>query len=214
MIGNFNVSNILAAVGATVLGLGITPQAACEGIARLEAVPGRMEQISLGQDFWAIVDFAHTPNALLRALETVRGMTNGRIIAVFGSAGLRDRQKRRMMAEVSAGMADISILTAEDPRTESLDEILAEMGDAARGRGAREGISFYRVPDRGEAIQLACRLATPGDLVIACGKGHEQSMCFGTTEYAWDDRTAMRAALTQLLGIPGPEMPFLPTRSG
>ena len=101
-----------------------------QGIANLDGVPGRMEQINMGQSFLAIVDFAHTPNALKQALTSVRKMTTGRVIAVFGSAGLRDREKRRMMAEVSAELADYTILTAEDPRTESLDEILEEM---ARG---------------------------------------------------------------------------------
>jgi len=117
-----------------------------------------------------------------------------------------------MMAETSAQLADISILTAEDPRTESLEAILAEMAAGAAAKGGVEGRSFYRVPDRGEAIRLALRLARPGDIVLACGKGHEQSMCFETIEYPWDDRTAMRAALADLLGIPGPAMPYLPTQ--
>lgn len=211
-VGEFNVSNILAALGITLVGLGIDPQAAQAGIAALESVPGRMERIDLGQNFTAVVDFAHTPNALKVALEAVRRMTSGRVLAVFGSAGLRDREKRRMMAEVSAQMADLTYLTAEDPRTESLDEILAEMADAASARGGVEGRTFWRIPDRGEAIRRAVQAARPGDLVIACGKGHEQSMCFGTTEYAWDDRTAMRAALAELLGRPGPAMPYLPTQ--
>jgi UDP-N-acetylmuramoyl-L-alanyl-D-glutamate--2,6-diaminopimelate ligase len=116
-----------------------------------------------------------------------------------------------MMAEVSAQLADLSILTAEDPRTESLDGILEEMAEGARSKGAEEGRTFWRVQDRGEAIRFAIELARPGDMVISCGKGHEQSMCFGTTEYAWDDRTAMRAALAGHLGLEGPQMPFLPT---
>jgi UDP-N-acetylmuramoyl-L-alanyl-D-glutamate--2,6-diaminopimelate ligase len=212
LVGLFNVSNCLAAFSAAVFGLGIDPAAAADGIAALEGVPGRMERIDLGQNFTAIVDFAHTPNALKVALETAREITSGRMISVFGSAGLRDRLKRRMMAEVSIDLADITLLTAEDPRTESLDTILAEMADAAVLRGGEEGKTFYRVPDRGEAIRTAVRLARPGDLVIACGKGHEQSMCFGDTEYLWDDRTAMRSALAELLGKSGPDMPFLPTR--
>ena len=210
LVGDYNISNILAAIAATVVGLEIEPEAAREGIAAVKAIPGRMERIDLGQDFTAIVDFAHTPNALRRALETARGMTEGRVIAVFGSAGLRDREKRRLMAEVSAQLADITILTAEDPRTESLEAILEEMAEGARAKGGVEGKTFFRIPDRREAIRQAVRLARPGDLVIACGKGHEQSMCFGETEYPWDDRTAMRAALAELLGIPGPEMPYLP----
>lgn len=212
LVGNFNVSNCLAALSATIFGLGIDPETAARGIASMQGVPGRMETIDMGQDFAAIVDFAHTPNALVQALETARGLTQNRVIAVFGSAGLRDREKRRMMAEVSAQKADITILTAEDPRTESLEEILAEMRAAAASQGAVEGTTFHCITDRGEAIRTAVRLAQPGDLVIACGKGHEQSMCFGTQEYSWDDRTAMRAALAERLEIAGPEMPYLPTQ--
>ena len=211
LLGDYNVSNCLAAFAAAVEGLGIDPAVAAQGIAALPGIPGRMEQIDLGQDFTAIVDFAHTPNALKVALEQARKMTKGRVIAIFGSAGLRDREKRRLMAEVSVGLADITILTAEDPRTESLEGILAEMAGAAAGKGGVEGKSFYRVPDRGEAIRLGVKLAKAGDLVIACGKGHEQSMCFGETEYPWDDRTAMKAALAERLGIKGEKMPELPT---
>lgn len=210
--GDYNISNCLAAIAATVLGLGIDPQIAAKGVAELKAVPGRMEKIELGQPFQAIVDFAHTPNALERSLETTRKMTNGRVIAVFGSAGLRDRQKRRMMAAVSARLADITILTAEDPRTESLDDILLEMENAAVKEGAILGENLFSVPDRGMAIEKALLLANDDDLVVSCGKGHEQSMCFGETEYLWDDRTAMRSALAKYLGIPGPEMPYLPTQ--
>jgi len=189
-----------------------------------------MERIDMGQPFTAIVDFAHTPNALRRALETARQMLttplapstslrsaqdarSGRVIAVFGSAGLRDVEKRKMMAETSAALADRTVLTAEDPRTEPLDAILEMMAWGAKSKGGVEGQTFFRVPDRGEAIRLAVRLARPGDVVLACGKGHEQSMCFGTVEYPWDDRTAMRAALADLLGVPGPEMPRLPAVS-
>jgi len=212
LVGEYNASNCLAALAAAVEGLGMDWETAAAGVAALEGIPGRMETIDLGQDFAAIVDFAHTPNALRRALETARQLTSGRVIAVFGSAGLRDREKRRMMAEVSAELADLTVLTAEDPRTESLDGILAEMAAGAESRGGIEGETFWRVPDRGEAIRFALALARFGDLVIACGKGHEQSMCFGEVEYPWDDRTAMRAALAEKLGIPGPGMPYLPTQ--
>ena len=168
------------------------PSYAKEGIAALEAIPGRMETIHLGQDFLAVVDFAHTPNALRKSLEAARRLVPGRIIAVFGSAGLRDRDKRRMMAVNSAEIADITVLTAEDPRTESLDRILLEMAAGADSRGGVENKTYWCVPDRGEAIRFAISIAQPDDIVIACGKGHEQSMCFGETEYPWDDRTAMR----------------------
>ena len=131
---------------------------------------------------------------------------------MFGSAGLRDKEKRRMMAETSIELADLSVLTAEDPRTESLEGILEEMAAGARSKGGGEGQTFWRVPDRGEAIQFALGLAKEGDVVLSCGKGHEQSMCFGKTEYLWDDRIAMKAALARFLGIDGPAMPYLPSQ--
>ncbi len=164
LVGAYNVSNCLAALTATVYGLGIKPEIAAQGIASLEGIPGRMEVIDMGQNFTAIVDFAHTPNALKVTLEAAREMlasrgegaaVKGRVIAVFGSAGLRDKAKRRMMAETSAELADLTVLTAEDPRTESLDGILEEMAVGARSKGGREGETFWRVPDRGEAILVA-----------------------------------------------------------
>jgi UDP-N-acetylmuramoyl-L-alanyl-D-glutamate--2,6-diaminopimelate ligase len=196
LVGAFNVQNILAATGAAYA-LGCSYDAIRTGIETVPPVPGRMERIDEGQAFLALVDFAHTPNALRRALEAARTMipADRKVIAVFGSAGLRDREKRRLMAEVGAKLADISVFTAEDPRTESLDEILQVMANASISKGGVEGQTFYRVRDRGAALAFACSLARPGDLVVACGKGHEQSMCFGVIEYPWDDRDAMRAAL-------------------
>lgn len=218
LIGNFNVANCLAAIATTVEVLGLPVDAAQRGIGALQKIPGRMEAFDLGQSFTALVDFAHTPNALHEALETARQMARasdpaGRVIAVFGSAGLRDRLKRRMMAEVSAELADLTVLTAEDPRSESLADILAEMAAGAQARGAVEGQSFWRVPDRGQAIRHALALAQAGDVVIICGKGHEQSMCFGEVEYPWDDRVALHAALAEYLGVSGPDMPYLPTQA-
>lgn len=215
--GLYNVSNVLAALSATIFGLGVSPEVAARALASAPAVPGRMEQIDEGQDFTAIVDFAHTPNALRVALIAAREMVSrrsglGRVIAIFGSAGLRDRAKRRMMAETSAELADLTVLTAEDPRTESLNLILSDMAAGALSKGGQEGQTFWRVPDRGEAIRFAVSQAKPGDLVIACGKGHEQSMCFGALEHPWDDRTALRAALCERLGRPAPRMPYLPTQ--
>jgi len=212
LVGKYNISNILAACAAASAGLGIGPISLAAGVNGLASIPGRMERINMGQPFEAFVDFAHTPNALQRTLETAREMTRGRVICVFGSAGLRDKQKRVMMAEVSAQLADVTILTAEDPRTESLDGILAEMAQGALAKGGVEGESLFRIADRAAALRFGVAQAKPDDLVIACGKGHEQSMCFGTVEYPWDDRTALRAALAEYLGCPGPEMPYLPTQ--
>jgi UDP-N-acetylmuramoyl-L-alanyl-D-glutamate--2,6-diaminopimelate ligase len=211
LLGDYNVSNILAAVATTMVGLDVSSVAVKNGIKAVGVIPGRMERVEMGQGFVAIVDFAHTPNALRRALSSARQLTEGRVIVVFGSAGLRDRAKRRMMAEISSELADLSVFTAEDPRTESLDAILMEMAQGAESQGGVEGESYWRIPDRGGAICFALELAQPGDLVITCGKGHEQSMCFGETEYPWDDRVAMRAALSEYLQIPGPKMPYLPT---
>ena len=212
LVGSYNVANILAAYTATAGGLGINSSHVKAGIAALSGIPGRMEAIDLGQDFLAYVDFAHTPNALQQTLETARQMTNGKVIVIFGSAGLRDRQKRRMMAECAVELADLSVFTAEDPRSESLADILDEMASGANGKGGVEGKSYWRIQDRGMAIRYGISLAEVGDIVLVCGKGHEQSMCFGTTEYAWDDRVALSAALAAHLEVPGPEMPFLPTQ--
>lgn len=204
LVGAFNASNVLAAVAAAhSLNVRWTDVAADgipviqSGISQVSVISGRMQHIDEGQDFVAIVDFAHTPNALKNALEAGRQMVtgSGRLIAVFGSAGLRDVEKRRLMAETSAQLADFTVLTAEDPRTESLDMILQMMADGCISQGGVEGETFIRVPDRGEAIYRACQMARAGDVVMACGKGHEQSMCFGTIEHPWDDRDAMRAAL-------------------
>jgi len=119
-----------------------------------------------------------------------------------------------MMAEVAARVADLTVLTAEDPRTESLDGILEMMAAGCRSQGGVEGQTFWRVPDRGQAIYFALSLAAPGDLVLICGKGHEQSMAFGVTEYPWDDRDATRIALENLLaGRPMPDL-GLPTYAG
>jgi UDP-N-acetylmuramoyl-L-alanyl-D-glutamate--2,6-diaminopimelate ligase len=197
LVGAYNVSNVLAA-SAAALGLETTPKAIQEGIAMLKGIPGRMERVSATENpLLAIVDFAHTPNALRRVLETARTMVgdSGRVIAVWGSAGLRDREKRRLMGTVSAQLADITIITAEDPRTESLEDILAESAAACQAEGRQEGKDYWKLPDRGEALRFAVQLARAGDVIIACGKGHEQSMCFGTTEYPWDDREALRRAL-------------------
>lgn len=211
LIGRYNVPNSLAAIALTVVGLDVPIPATQEAFRTFPSIPGRMERIDLGQDFMAIVDFAHTPNAIKQALLTARELTDGRVIAVFGSAGLRDLQKRKLMPEIAVGIADEIILTAEDPRTESLDAILADMAEGALRGGGKEGMDFWVEPDRGDAIRAALARAEEGDLVILCGKGHEQSMCFGKVEYAWDDRTALRAALADALGVEGPGMPYLPT---
>ncbi|HUN23742.1 MAG TPA: UDP-N-acetylmuramoyl-L-alanyl-D-glutamate--2,6-diaminopimelate ligase [Anaerolineales bacterium] len=211
MLGEFNAWNASAAISACYFGLHLPMPTIQQGIANLSGVAGRMELYDMGQDFVAVVDFAHTPYSLQAVVQAARKLTHGRVWAIFGSAGLRDRAKRRWMAEIGAEYADISVLTAEDPRTESLDGILAEMADGCLAKGGAEGRTFFRIPDRYQAIRFAVQNAQAGDIVLACGKAHEQSMCFGTTEYPWDDRLAMRAALAERLNLPPVAVPQLPT---
>jgi UDP-N-acetylmuramoyl-L-alanyl-D-glutamate--2,6-diaminopimelate ligase len=199
LIGTFNVYNILAAIAAGV-SQGVSAEAMQQGILAVTGVTGRMERIDLGQDFAAIIDFAHTPNALDKALQTVRTLTRGRVIVVFGCAGLRDRTKRPLMGEVAGRLADRIFLTAEDPRTEDVNDIIAQIAGGCERVGRREGVDYWRVPDRAEAIAAAVNLAQTGDLVIATGKGHERSMCFGSTEYPWSEHEALTKALQARLG--------------
>ena len=199
LIGDFNVYNILCA--ATVaLSLGVEPQRVQQGVAELKGVIGRMERIDRGQNFLALVDFAHSPASLERALITLRQLVGdgGRLIAVFGSAGLRDKAKRRLMGQVSGRLADFTVITAEDPRTEDLDAINRAIASGVREHASEQ--AYVIVPDRQEAIQYAVDVASVGDVVAAFGKGHERSMCFGETEYPWSDQDAMSRALDRKLG--------------
>lgn len=194
LLGMYNVSNILAALTVGVSqGVGVDAMQA--GVASVRNVLGRMDVVDVGQDFIALVDFAHTPGALENALRAARELTSGRVIVVFGCAGLRDAEKRPMMGAIAARLADVTVITAEDPRTEDLDAIMDQIAEGVERAGGREGSEFFRVVDRGEAIRFAVGLAQPGDLVMVCGKGHETSMCFGTTEYPWSDHVALRKAL-------------------
>ncbi len=207
LMGRFNVYNSLAAIAVAIV-LNLPDDAIVAGLAQAPSIPGRMERVDRGQEFIALVDFAHTPFALAAALETARQMTDGRVIVVFGSAGLRDVEKRRMMGEVAGRLADLAIITAEDPRTENLEDIMSTSARACEQAG---GVAL-QVPDRYRAIQRALAEAQPGDVVMLCGKGHEQSMCFGEVEYPWDDRIALSHALDVLLGRRDDEPPFrLPT---
>lgn len=196
LMGHYNAANILAAMAASAA-LGASPDAWQRGLAAVRGIEGRMQPIDAGQAFLALVDFAHTPNALRHALLTGRELIGplGRVIVVFGCAGLRDPGKRRDMGRIAAEIADLAFITAEDPRTESLEAIMAATAQGFADLGSTEDRSFWRIPDRYEAIRRACEAARPGDVVLVCGKGHEQSMCFGTVEYPWDDRAALRAVL-------------------
>jgi UDP-N-acetylmuramoyl-L-alanyl-D-glutamate--2,6-diaminopimelate ligase len=193
LLGRYNVSNILAAIGVG-LARRVPFDAMREGIARVQNVIGRM-QVMQSEPFAVIVDFAHTPNALRVALETARELAPKRVIVVFGCAGLRDVHKRAMMGEIAGKLADKIVITAEDPRTESLEAINAQIIEGLHKAGRLENRDFFPINDRAEAIAFAIQKANAGDVVIIAGKGHERSMCFGTTEYPWSDQEAVQAAL-------------------
>lgn len=200
LIGGYNIANALAA-SAAALALDVPLAEIGRGLAAVARVRGRMEIVYHGS-FDVVVDFAHTPNALAQAIKTARMLVapapNGRVIVVFGSAGLRDVQKRRLMGEVAAE-ADVAVLTAEDPRTEDVNAIIAEIAAGLAAHNKREGTDFLRVPDRARAIAKAVELARPGDLVLCCGKAHERSMAYGTVETPWDEFAAIARALEQRL---------------
>lgn len=196
--GEYNQYNCLAAIAATSA-LGILPEKIRQAVAKFQGVKGRMDPIKEGQNFQVIIDFAHTPNALENVLKALKELKPNRLITVFGCAGLRDVQKRPKMGEIAARLADISVLTAEDPRTEDVNEIIDQIAQGCQKVGGVEGKSFFRVPDRSEAIKFAIqKLAQKGDIIVICGKGHEQSMCFGTTEYPWSDHQEARKAIKNL----------------
>jgi len=179
---------------------GVEPPAMQQGILRERGVTGRMERIDLGQDFTVIIDFAHTPNALEKALTAARSLGRGAVIAVFGAAGLRDRTKRPMMGEVAGRLADAVLLTAEDPRTEDVSDIIDQIAAGCEKVGRHEGVDYWRIPDRAAAIAAAIDKAQPGDVVIITGKGHERSMCFGITEQPWSEHETVHKAVLRRLG--------------
>ena len=191
--GDFNKSNCLAAIAAVKV-LKVKNKIIRQAVANFKGVAGRMEEIKNGQKFRVFVDFAHTPNALKNALKTLKSFNHGNLIAVFGCAGLRDRKKRPMMGRVACQLADKVILTAEDPRTEDLDQIIDKIA-----AGCKNKKKILKEPDRQKAIDLAINLAKKGDIVGIFGKGHEQSLCFGITEYPWSDHKAVKKALKRRL---------------
>jgi len=196
--GEYNLYNCLAAIAATSQ-LGIPAQFIREGLSSFKGVIGRMEEINEGQDFKVFIDFAHTPNALEQVLKAIKSVKS-RVIVVFGCAGLRDKEKRPKMGEIACRLADLAVLTAEDPRTEDVNEIIDQIAKGCLKAGGIEGKNFYKIPDRQEAINFAIqKLAKKGDIIVICGKGHEKSMCFGRTEYPWSEHKAVRKALKSIL---------------
>ncbi len=203
LVGDFNVENLAVAVGIA-LGLGIAPDAIARGVAACPQVPGRMERVASPAPGAPVVlvDYAHTPDAVEKVLRAVRPLTEGRVIAVFGCGGDRDRSKRPRMAEAVARFADRAVLTSDNPRTEDPQAILREV---EQGLGSMRRVepralastehAFSSLLDRREAIQLAIRIAGRGDSVVIAGKGHEDYQIVGRERLPFDDREEARRAL-------------------
>jgi len=208
LVGEFNIYNVLAATGAA-LALGIPEEPIREGIELLSAVPGRMERIENDKGLEIFVDYAHTPDALERALTVLRPFRGkGRLITVFGCGGDRDRMKRPLMGRKVATLSDLSIITSDNPRSEAPESIIRdiEVGFISEnGRPVRredlerriETEGYLKTEDRREAIGLAIRAARSGDIVLIAGKGHENYQILGSQRLPFDDRSEVRKALVK-----------------
>jgi UDP-N-acetylmuramoyl-L-alanyl-D-glutamate--2,6-diaminopimelate ligase len=195
--GEFNVYNCLGAVVAARQ-VGIEDRAIVEGIAGLLGVPGRLEPVDAGQPFPVLVDYAHTPDSLENVLRAARGMVgeHGRVIVVFGCGGDRDRGKRPLMGEAATRLADFTVVTSDNPRSEDPQAIIAEIEPgAARGGGA-----YVSELDRRLAIRRALLEAHDGDVVVVAGKGHEQGQEFADRTIAFDDRIVAAEEIASLAG--------------
>ncbi|HLG92009.1 MAG TPA: UDP-N-acetylmuramoyl-L-alanyl-D-glutamate--2,6-diaminopimelate ligase [Acidimicrobiales bacterium] len=194
--GRFMVANALAAAKAAQL-LGVPDRAVAEGLACLGPPPGRMERVDAGQPFLVLVDYAHTPAALASALSVARELARGRVLVVFGAGGDRDQAKRPEMGRVASELADLAVLTSDNPRSE---DPLAIMGQVRAGASGPAELAWE--PDRRQAIALALAAARPGDVVLVAGKGHETVQQVGSQARPFDDRQVAREVLESLAGSP------------
>ncbi|GBE53006.1 UDP-N-acetylmuramoyl-L-alanyl-D-glutamate--LD-lysine ligase [bacterium BMS3Bbin14] len=212
LIGRYNVLNLLTAAGVG-LALELEPEQICGGLAAVRGVAGRLERVRLaGQGQWppgpaVFVDYAHTPDALENVLRTLRRLVSGRLVCVFGCGGDRDRGKRAMMGEVVGRLADVALLSSDNPRRENAAAIAADIEPGLRqGRmektdlehllsGKTRARGYVLVADRRQAIQAACALATGEDLVLVAGKGHETYQIIGDEKRFFDDRLEAKNAL-------------------
>jgi len=188
--GRFNVENALAAMAGARL-LGVDDEAIARGIEALEGVPGRFEAVDEGQPFTVLVDYAHTPDSLENALTAARELDSGRVICVFGCGGDRDREKRPVMGRIAGELADLAIVTSDNPRSEDPRAIIDAIVAGAE-------MELEVVPDRRGAIARAIEEARPGDVVLIAGKGHEQGQEFRDRTVPFDDRAVAREALRRL----------------
>jgi UDP-N-acetylmuramoyl-L-alanyl-D-glutamate--2,6-diaminopimelate ligase len=186
--GGFNVENVLCAVTLSEL-LELPHAAVRAGVSSVPGVPGRFEAVEAGQPFTVLVDYAHTPDGLENVLRSAREITAGRLICVFGCGGDRDRGKRPLMGRVARRLADVPLVTSDNPRSEDPEAIIAEVMD---------GVPMEAEPDRRAAIERAVGMARPGDVVVIAGKGHEQGQQFADRTLPFDDRTVAREALAAL----------------
>jgi UDP-N-acetylmuramoyl-L-alanyl-D-glutamate--2,6-diaminopimelate ligase len=196
LVGRFNVHNALAAI-ALGEALELPPAAIRAGLAAVRGVPGRMERVECGQPFGVIVDYAHSPASLQMVLDQLAQLAagGGGLIAVFGSAGERDVQKRPMMGRIAGERCRLVVVTDEDPRGEDREAILDEIAAGAEAAGKRRGDDLLCIPDRRDAIAAAFERAGPGDVVLLAGKGHEQSIIMSDGPRAWDERSEAIAVL-------------------
>jgi UDP-N-acetylmuramoyl-L-alanyl-D-glutamate--2,6-diaminopimelate ligase len=201
LTGRFNVLNALCAL-AICHALDLPLHTAAEGLGRARGLRGRMQVLDAGQPFAIIIDYAHTPDGLAQVLQELRPLTPGRLLVVFGAPGDRDHSKRALMGSAVGAAADEFIITADDPRHESIDEISAAVDQGAAAAGRTEGSDFRRVPDRREAIREIIGRARPGDTVLLAGKGHEDRLLVGAEVLPWDEAAEARAAV-ESLGRPG-----------
>jgi UDP-N-acetylmuramoyl-L-alanyl-D-glutamate--2,6-diaminopimelate ligase len=190
--GLFNVSNALAAAGMA-LEAGVSLPRIAAGLSTAQPPAGRMQRVRCDQPFEVIVDYGHTPNAFRSVLSALRETSEGRLIAVFGATGNRDRQKRPVLARIAREFATFFIITNEDPFGEDVEAIIAEV--AAGVPESEEGTRFVREPDREQAIRLAIERAEPGDTVIILGKGHETSIVSKGQKQPWSDVGTVHAVL-------------------
>ena len=195
--GRWNAANALAAAAAGVA-VGLTLDEIRQGLESYQGVSGRMERVDLGQPFAVIIDYAHTPQSLEKVLRELRLITRGKLIAVFGSAGDRDREKRPWMGEIAARLSDYAVFTNEDPREEDAMTILGDIAAGAEEVGWTEGEQYARIEDRRQGIAHAVRKAGPGDTILLAGKGHERSILIGRGKEPWDERAAAEAAIRGL----------------
>ncbi|MFC6062361.1 UDP-N-acetylmuramoyl-L-alanyl-D-glutamate--2,6-diaminopimelate ligase [Streptomyces ochraceiscleroticus] len=198
--GPFNVANALAAITALVVA-GVDPQTAADGVAAVPGVPGRLERVDAGQDYLAVVDYAHKTDAVESVLRALRKVTEGKIHAVLGCGGDRDRTKRMPMGAAIARLADTAVLTSDNPRSEDPLAILATMLAGAADVPSHERGTVLVEEDRAAAIAAAVARAEPGDTVIVAGKGHEQGQDIAGVVRPFDDRQVLREAIESSLKL-------------